>query len=318
MRSLSVILYSDGRPGHEKQSRAVLVALKALTRLSITELVLPEIAGFKRIAQGMKRIIGVTKDDEGASLPSIDLIIGTGSTTHLPMVGLKLRTGAKTVTCMTPDLWLKPWFDLCLVPRHDTPPTGKKYFATFGPPCLPLRSDRHDAQKGLILAGGVDIKSHYWNTGDFISQVKEVMGRGPGISWTLSSSPRTPPDTVSQLRDLAAARDNVRFYSAEDTPKGWIEAAYETHSQVWITADSVSMIYEALTAGCRVGVMPVAWKRPQNKFQNGIADLKSQGLIVDFDLWIQGVELPHLMFSFNEADRCAREILSRWWPDRLA
>ena len=317
MRPLNVVYYSDGRPGHEKQSRAVLIALERLTPLSVITRTLGETAGLKRLVQGLQRLIGIIKDVEASVLPSIDLIIGTGSTTHLPMVGLKLRSRARVVTCMTPDPWLKPWFDLCLVPRHDKPSSGSKNFSTFGPPCLPLRSDRHNSNKGLVLAGGVDVKSHLWNTADFIAQVEILLSKGPDMSWTLCSSGRTPSDAIDGLRDLAAVRDNVEFYSAGETPQGWIESAYEAHAQVWVTADSVSMIYEALTAGCRVGVFPVAWKHSDNKFCNGIDDLKNQDLIMDFDQWIRGAASPHVTRSFNEAARCAKEILLRWWPERL-
>lgn len=316
MRSLNVVWYSDGRPGHEKQSRSVLAALEALTPLSVTLHTLPATAGIKRAIQSIKGMLGASRELDASLRPTIDLILGTGSTTHLPMVGLKLRTGARTVTCMTPDPWLRPWFDLCLVPRHDQPPAGSRYFPTMGPPCLPLNSGRHDSSKGLILAGGVDIKSHRWHTAEFISRVEQLMARCPDVAWTLSSSPRTPHDAVDQMQQLADVRPRVHFYSADKTPKGWIEGAYETHAQVWVTADSVSMMYEALTAGCRVGVLPVAWKRSQNKFQNGIEDLQKQGLVVTYDEWIQGVEYPPRIHSFNEAARCAKEILSRWWPDR--
>jgi mitochondrial fission protein ELM1 len=316
MKPLKVVCYSDGRPGHEKQSRSVLVALKALTPLSVTMQTLAETAGIKRAIQGIKGLLGTGNQFGASLLPAIDLIIGTGSTTHLPMVGLKLRSGARTVTCMAPDPWLRPWFDLCLVPRHDRPPAGSRYFPTMGPPCLALNSDRHDSAKGLIVAGGIDNKSHRWNTAELISQLEQLIARSPDVTWTLSSSPRTPPDAVDLMQNLADDSVNVHFYSADQTPKGWIEAAYETHAQVWVTADSVSMIYEALTAGCRVGVLPVAWKRPQNKFQNGIEELQTQGLILEYKQWIHGYTHQPMIRSFNESARCAEEILSRWWPDR--
>jgi mitochondrial fission protein ELM1 len=316
MRPLNVVFYSDGRPGHEKQSRSVLAALEALTPLSITMQTLPATAGAKRIAQGLKGLVTAGKQFKASLLATIDLIIGTGSTTHLPMIGLKLKTGAKTVSCMTPDPWFRPWFDLCLVPRHDRPPAGSRYFPTMGPPCLPLEAHRHDASKGLILAGGIDPKSHRWNTAQFISQVEQLIARSPDVTWTLSSSPRTPPETVDLMKHLARAGSNVHFFSADATPDGWIESAYETHAQVWVTADSVSMMYEALTAGCRVGVLPVAWIHPRNKFQDGIEELQSQGLIVEYNKPIQDDTNLPVTYNFNEADRCAKEILSRWWPDR--
>jgi uncharacterized protein len=319
MRPLYVVCYRDGRPGHEKQTQAVLDALTAMTPLSVIPIRLGQTGGVKRMLQGIKSIVLPPKNDEIHWPKRIDLIIGTGSTTHMPMVGLKMRTGAKLVTCMTPDFLLRTQFDLCLVPRHDRPPNRPGYFATFGPPCLtPGPAGGHDLQKGLILAGGVDSKSHLWDTSYFMSQIDSLISVAPNTVWTLSSSPRTPADTIEKLRYLAEVHDNIFFFSAAETPSGWIESAYSSHCQVWVTADSVSMVYEALTAGCRVGVLPVKWKNSNNKFQCGIDDLKKHGMIVDFHQWAHGEQLPMPSTPLNEAARCAEEILRQWWPERLA
>ena len=315
MRPLEVAFFSDGRPGHEKQTRAVLAALEKQTPLSVTPYPAEQTSGLKRLLYGLA-CLAMPPNPRS---PSLDLIIGTGSGTHMPMAGLKRKTAAKLVTCMTPDLLLRSRFDLCLVPRHDRPPAKTGFFATFGPPCLaPVRAGGDDAQKGLILAGGVDPKSHFWDTSYFMEQIGRLVGDTPDTAWTLSSSPRTPAETIEKMRLLADRHPKVSFFSADQTPAGWIESAYGAHSRVWVTADSVSMVYEALTAGCRVGVLPVKWKNPDNKFQDGIDDLKNNGMIVDFDQWVQGEPLPVTSTPLNEAQRCAEEILKRWWPERLA
>lgn len=318
MHPLNVVCYSDGRPGHEKQSRAVLAALAAMTPLSIVLIRLGRTAGLKRMLQGIKSLFAPPTRSETPWPRSIDLVVGTGSMTHMPMVGLKMKTGAKLVTCMTPDLWLRSLFDLCLVPRHDRPPNRPGYFATFGPPCLmPGPAERHDAYKGLILVGGVDSNSHSWDAVLLMSQINRLISTAPDTMWTLSSSPRTPLDTIEKLRDVAVRHEHIVFFGSDETPPGWIESAYAAHSQVWVTADSVSMVYEALTAGCRVGVLPVKWRKPANKFQNGIDDLTKHGMIVDFHQWTNGEQLPMTSTPLNEAERCAEEILRQWWPERL-
>ena len=151
-----------------------------------------------------------------------------------------------------------------------------------------------------------------------MAQVRQLRTRMPEMSWTISSSPRTPSDTVERLDRFAGAHRNVTFFRADETPPGWIESAYMAHGQVWVTADSVSMVYEALTAGCRVGILPVAWNHPHNKFQKGIDDLTAHGLVLDYDSWQGGVSWPATPKLLNEAERCASEILRRWWPTRLA
>lgn len=315
---LNVVICSDGRAGHAKQTQAVVAALGILTPLNVETWTLAPTTGWRRVFQGLNAFWTPGTSSIGFSLADVDLIIGAGSTTHLPMLALKLRTRAKLVACMSPDPLLRFWFDLCLVPRHDKPAVRKNIFTTFGPPCMRISGGRHNSRTGLILAGGLDPKSHYWDTSTFLAQIEILITRMPEVSWTISSSQRSPDDTIAQLRRLAAEKQQVSFFSAADTPPGWIESAYKIHDQVWVTADSVSMVYEALTAGCRVGILPVAWKHPQNKFQQGIDDLIANGLILDFANWQSGMPWPVIRKPLNEAERCASEILTRWWPKRLA
>ena len=315
---LRILACMDGRPGHEKQTRAVLAALEGLTPLSIETCTLEPTSGWRRLVRGLKALAGQAGELPGSERRDIELIIGTGSATHLPMVALKRRCRAKLVTCMSPDPLLRRWFDLCLVPRHDAPPVRKNVFPTFGPPCMNVGESRHDHRRGLILAGGIDPKSHRWDTSAFMAQIGQLRARTPEMHWTISSSPRTPADTIERLMWFAEEHQGVVFFRAEETPSGWIESAYTVHGQVWVTADSVSMVYEALTAGCRVGVLPVAWNRPQNKFQKGIDDLTAHGLVLDYNSWLEGASWTATRNALNEAERCASEILRRWWPIRLA
>jgi mitochondrial fission protein ELM1 len=316
--ALNAVIFTDGRPGHEKQSRSILRALASMTVLSTHTLKLPPVQGVNKLFMGLAAFLPHNRILNRIPGLPMDLVIGTGSATHLPMIAYKRRSKARLVTCMAPDPLLRPCFDLCLIPRHDSPLIRPNIFSTFGPPCMTLGGPQQDRCKGLILAGGIDPKSHHWDTSVFMTQIQALDVGMSGIRWTIASSPRTPADTIEQLRVLVGQNENMTFFSADETPPGWIEAAYSAHAQVWVTADSVSMVYEALSAGCRVGVLPVAWKHAQNKFQQGIDDLKANGLILDYRQWQKGQQWPAVRKPLNEAERCAREILKRWWPERLA
>ena len=112
--------------------------------------------------------------------------------------------------------------------------------------------------------------------------------------------------------------EQVKFFRSEDTPKGWIEEQYALNKTVWVTADSISMVYEALNGGCSVGILPVEWLKQDNKFVRSLAMLREKKMIVEFDDWQTGNQLPEPPAeTFHEAWRCAREILRRWWPERL-
>jgi len=224
----------------------------------------------------------------------------------------------RLVTCMTPDVLLRKKFDLCFVPVHDEPAAEDNIFITVGPPNTLRYVGKHQDDRGLILVGGVDVKSHIWKSEEVAAQILIIIDRNPALYWTISSSPRTPEKTCQALETMAASMPNVTFYRASETPSGWIEEQYALNRTVWVTADSISMVYEALTAGCSVGVLPVEWVHSDNKFIKSLNFLTKKEMIIAFEAWQQGTSMPDRKDELlNESKRCAEEILRKWWPDRL-
>ncbi len=315
MNPLSVVAFMDGRPGHEKQTKGVLAAMTRMTSLDVT--FHPVSPGFFFTGlKGWVRFIATGLIPPKKMSP-VDLIVGTGTHTHISMLERKRRSGGRAVTCMSPCLLLIRQMDLCLIPEHDGRQPGGNIFITIGPPNTSTSKGMHSPDKGLILVGGVDPKSHRWSTRLILSQIRTLFETDPHIIWTLSSSPRTPKTTVDALEQLAAAEPKVRFFSSESTPPGWIENQYDTNDRVWVTADSISMVFEALSAGCRVGILPVEWKQGRNKIKRSVDYLVDHGWVTPFHRWTSHKEMPAPGTHLDEATRCAKEILRRWWPDRL-
>ncbi len=317
MTPLVIKAFFDNRLGHEKQTQGILSALAALTQVSVHPLRLPApdfTTGLKNWGRFLGTRLFPLPPEKSAA--QVDLIIGTGASTHIPMLLYQEQCGARLITCMTPDWILRNKMDLCFVPRHDSPRPAANIFVTLGPPNTAVFQNRHDPDKGLILVGGLDPKSHHWDSARTLGWIQQLIDAAPDKSWTISSSPRTPADMVQLLQAHVAGTARVVFFKAKDTGPGWIEAAYADHQSVWVTADSVSMIYEALSAGCRVGILPVQWKRKVNKFQKSIDYLLQEQRVITMDMWQAGQSLPQAA-PLNEAARCASEILRRWWPDRL-
>jgi len=313
---LIIDAFFDSRVGHQKQTEAVLAALGQLTVVEIRRKQVSKLGVIERL-QNYGRFFTSGKSNTGNHLGP-NIIMGSGSRCHLPMLlaGQQAKP-AKIVTCMTPEGLLIKKFDLCLVPRHDSPPKAENIFLTNGPPCPLGNKDRHNSKNGLILVGGIDHKSHHWQSAATIKQIKEVICKTPVIDWTISSSPRTPQETVLLLEMIADDSKNVEFYRAEDTARGWIEEQYHRSRQVWVTADSISMVYEALSAGCQVGILPVNWLKKNNKFQAGLDLLAAEDMIIPYKKWQNGAPFSKKAAEFHEAKRCAEEILRRWWPNRL-
>jgi len=75
---------------------------------------------------------------------------------------------------------------------------------------------------------------------------------------------------------------------------------------VWVTEDSVSMIYEALTAGCRVGVMMLD-RLKQDRITRSVDNLLQQHIISTTTTLQQ---LP-VQNTFKEAERVATYLLAK-------
>jgi len=324
MKPLSIVAYFDGRPGHEKQTRGILQALAAITATSVVhKKVRVSPAAYCR--NWTAYILSSLRSPEAHEFfGTVDLIVGTGTHTHIPVL-LEKEARAKlsgalvrVVTCMGPDALLRGKFDLCCIPAHDEPAPADNVFLTLGPPNTVRCEGKQQDDRGLILVGGVDTKSHVWKSEKTAAQLRIIIDRNPALHWTISSSPRTPENTCLSLEAMAASMKNVSFFRSSQTPAGWIEEQYALNRTVWVTADSISMVYEALTAGCSVGVLPVEWLRNDNKFNKSLNFLSREKMIVAFDAWQEGTPLPAPKDELlDESKRCAEEILRRWWPDRL-
>ena len=320
-KELRIIALLDGRPGHEKQTLGIIQALRAMVPVQIVRIDVSGYSFFDKLLQtcslylpGAGRAHRRRVQAAFDVLPG-DLLIGTGSRTHLPLLLYKKRFAIPAVTCMAPPAHLRNRFDLCCVPEHDGWTENGNIMLTVGAPNCSRNNKKHRAECGLILLGGVDSKSHRWNSSQVVAMVEKIVKSDERKIWTVSSSPRTPPDTVAMIRQLAIDYPRLHFFDYTDTPPGWIEQQYDRNSMVWVTADSISMIYEALTAGCRVGIFPMQWLGKNSKFQRNENILVDKRLVTPFSSWEQGKMTPVESIELNEARRCAERILQKWWPE---
>lgn len=310
---MKVTVFLDGRAGHEKQSLAIIRELQELANVEVKQVVLKKTGIFGRIFE-LFNILLAGSHESVCCTKGTDLYLGTGSRTHLALIGYGKKYNKPIVTCMAPERFLRPWFDLCCVPRHDGLQESKNVLCTDGPPVLSGPEFQRDPAQGLILVGGIDERSHVWSGEDIARKIAKIAHDRQDIHWSVSSSPRTPPMTVELLQKLAEDIDNLSFYPFHNTPRGWVEEQYAKSNYAWVTADSVSMIYEAVTAGCRVGVLPVEWNSPENKFLRSIDFLAERRLVVKFREESGGLLENCNAGNFNEARRCANEIIRRFGP----
>jgi mitochondrial fission protein ELM1 len=290
--------FTDGKAGHENQTRGLLAALARHQPVDARWVHVPAYASVLSSLMTRRFLPGV-------GLPPPDLLIGAGHRTHLPLLAARRAHGGRTIVLMKPSL-PRAWFDLCVIPEHDGV-TGANVLTTRGA-LNPMEPGKKDARAGLILIGGPS-RHHGWNTNDVLSQIETIVAGEIGIRWTLTTSRRTPSATSARLRTLMFK--NLSVVPVTETGPGWM-ADHLTHAaQVWVTEDSVSMVYEALTANAATGVLSVPAKR-ESRIARGIAALKSDGLVTVFADWQRGRKLAPPAVPFNEAARVAVWIGEKW------
>lgn len=290
----------DGQPGHESQSLGLARALK---RIRPCELIDIPVSG--KLAPLAHWLNGVWPS--GAGLPRPDLIIGAGHRTHFQMLAAKRAFGGKTVLMMQPSLPVR-LFDLCLIPEHDAYTGGGRFLETRGV-LNPLGAmGPHHADQSLIMLGGPS-KHCGWDNPRLMHQLSKLLSDNPGIHYTLTTSRRTPADTLQAAELLKAA--NLDVVPWEKTGSGWIAQRLAGVGSAWISEDSVTMVYEALTARVAVGTLPVPVRRP-NRVSNGLQKLLNDRLIVRFDENKAYQQTMRPINGFIEADRCAEWINTSW------
>lgn len=296
-----ICIISDGKPGHLNQSRGLAEALcRRRPALSVNE--------HSPLSRGAALRAWLAGRAPAGSWPAglrepPALLIGAGHATHLTLLALKRVWRVPALVLMKPSLPLG-CFDLCLIPEHDEPPARDNVIVTKGALNL-MRPGPKEPGSGLILIGGPSRHSG-WDEVSLLAQLERILA-GDDRRWRMTSSRRTPASTEQRL----AALSGIEFVPARDTGRDWLPAQLAAAETCWVTEDSVSMVYEALTAGCAVGTLKVPQNR-DNRLQKGLQQLADAGLIKSFDVW-RGEALAVPDAGFDEAGRCAGLVLARGW-----
>jgi len=300
--------FTDGKAGHENQSRGLINALQQ--RLPVADYILHAGSGLSAVGDVLR-----ARFPAGDDLPNPDLILGAGHATHLPLLAARRARGGRVIVLMQPSL-PNSWFDLCVIPEHDRPRTASHVLVTRGVLNRIRYTQDHDNGTGLFLIGG-PAPHVQWDDASVTGQVRVVLERSPGRHWWLTTSRRTPNEFLSALSELPeelAARLGVVPFA--ETDGAWLPEKLGLAAQVWVTEESVSMVYEALSSGAAVGLLTVPSTNQQGRVAHGIDTLLQEGLAIRFVDWEQGTELRAPDRCFDEAGRCADWIFEAWLNER--
>ena len=292
--------FTDGKLGHENQSAGLVSALRRTQKVNLIDFpfdILP--SSCVLLLKSMFR-----SNIKEFSKPKPDLIIGAGRKTHIPMVVAKARCGGKLVVLMRPSIPMR-LFDLTVAPKHDNVPLRENVIESEGALNAVEFVENKNKNIGLMLIGGES--SHYrWDGTRIANQIKQITEQEPEVDWTLTTSRRTPENFLNLLREI-----QIEVVPFDETNNEWMASHYAQSGQIWVTPDSVSMVYESLSSGAVTKVFSLDPLGRESRVRTGLHSLIQNDAVTSFDSWKTDPTIEHVPIGFNEAARIADHILEQ-------
>lgn len=310
-----IYIISDGKHDHLTQTRGLADALLERARKACPEM---QHSCHEISVAGKSWFAKLFYKGKDLELPRPHLILCAGHSTHLAALSLARHLRCLCMVCMRPSLPLS-MFDLCITPRHDVPENGvpaSNVFLTNGSINNIKPHPEKEKKYTLVLIGGPN-KEFKWEAEHILTQLRTIASKS-SRPILLTTSRRTPSDFVD---DVTSACPNIRVEAFDQTGDTWVADQLASAAEVWVTQDSVTMVYEALSSGAPVGIIEMPRKRPphknkQSRIERGINMLIADGGTNSFTEWAKTNTLPHPENVIDEAARAADYILSKF-PDLL-
>lgn len=298
---VAIWCFTDGKTGHKNQIQGLINALVRRTSLTSHTIEIP-ISTF----HFLYFLFSGKLYRQLSSLPAPNYLLAAGRTTQLPMLLARRWFGGKCILLMRP-YWPTKWFDMLIIPRHDNPQTEVNIFVTDGAINMVTPSVNHNQEQGIILVGGPS-KHYLWDSATIIQQIATLVNDTPKICWTVVNSRRTPEDFSAQLEVFLV---QLEFVDYRQTNQSWLPQQLASAGQIWVSPDSVSMLYEALSSGANVACLELKEKDANNRVVKGINDMIDRRIITSFSQWQKTRCLTLISHPLNEAQRAADWILKQ-------
>ncbi|MDT8406287.1 MAG: ELM1/GtrOC1 family putative glycosyltransferase [Methylococcales bacterium] len=288
---MRLALISDGKTGHQNQLKGLAQALAGLGA-SHCQWLYPRHAGDICVLKQLTT--------------PVDAVFGAGHRTHglVLVAGWQMR--ASTVLLMKPSLPLS-WFDWVIAPAHDGLADAGNVISTEGVLNGIESGGPHLASQTLILIGG-PCKHYQWQAESLIAQLRTLTRCAADQQLTLLTSRRTP---VGFIEVVQHHFPNIACIAPSDAGVDVLPDLLAGAGQVWVTEDSVSMVYEALTSGAKVGVLTLQPVGKHSRVVQSMARLKARAWVTPLQVFEQTGTLAAAPGPLNEARRVAALLYDR-------
>lgn len=286
---MKALILTDGKPGHENQSRALCCHLGA--DFEITPVSYPWKPA-KALSYLFDRL-GIYTEKIFASgewqLP-VDVVISTGSTTFYPNKVITQKLGVPNVAILHPNGY-RPDFTAILCPAYDRPPkrdnvielplnlcaANPDFFKTKATEFQNLHTSQKPAA-GFII-GGPNAVSEI-DAEQLRQQLERAFALTEGMERWVTTSRRTPPEVEQMIESLPF---DYTLINSRD-PTNPVPAFITLCDRLFVTSDSASMISEAASFGSTaVEILMTKQTKTPNKFQEFFQGLEKQRAVHIFD-----------------------------------
>ena len=283
-----VVILTDGKAGHENQSKALARALGADYTLVPVRFKSP---AHKALSYLLDRVgIRTTALLEFPEMPETSgcaAVIGTGSGTFYAAKALARRLGAKCGVVLYPRGYSLSSFDCILAPSFDDPArlpnvveipanlvAGDAAFYERGVAAFAERYDGPtDRIVGVVIGGPnkCSTMTVEWTK----ARLDEIFAANPGSQLCVTTSRRTPPP-VEALVDSYPWAYKLIYSRDRFNP---IPAFVKLAKRLYVTAESTGMLSEACTFGDAEVVALDNLNPGPHKFRRFVENLRRDGYV---------------------------------------
>ena len=283
------IVLTDGKAGHENQSKAFARALGF-------DFELVPVKFKSRFAKAMSYLydrLGVSSTRLLEGLDNLDslgkprVVLGTGSGTFYAAKALAKKLGGKCGVVLYPRGYRLSSFDCILAPAFDNPAKRPNVVeipvnlvandaAFYERGVTAFKERYHDATDNLVgvIVGGPN-KCSTMTPEWMKARLDEIFAANPGAQLCVTTSRRTPPE-VEALVDAYPWAYKLIYSRDHFNP---IPAFVQLAKRLYVTAESTGMLSEACTFGSAEVVALDNLKPGPHKFRRFVENLRRGGYV---------------------------------------
>ena len=232
-----------------------------------------------------------------------NLVICSGSKTAIPAYLLAKSTNAKIIYIGTPKYRIMKKFDGIISTKTDLSKVYKVITTTLPPTkFMPFEKEKVNNANSLVLIGG-DGSGYDYGEADWYRLAYEFKS----VNTTFLNSRRTPKFAWENLKENKGPKQE--FLDLENTPFEKLKDAIDSHANIFVTADSTSMIVEIITRGYFVNVIELRGPIKREHHHDMIENLQAKGLLKIIKLSELHKSMPKLHGNVKEFVQKQREDL---------